>query len=521
MRVVKRRDAALSLLALTLTVAPALYGQQAAPGKAVYDKWCAGCHGVDGKGDGPAAGYMLPRPRDFTQGIYQIRVTPSGALPRDEDLLRVIDEGMPGTAMPGWRTVLSKSDRQALVDYLKGFSHFFAQGPAPDAIRIGKAPGLSEEGLAEGKEFYDKIECWKCHGRAGRGDGPSAPTQDDELGFPIRPADLSENWTFNGGGTVEDVYRRLRTGMDGTPMPSFSDLVEAGFLTDEQLWRVAQYAHSLSPEKPPRVREVIRASRIEGELPSSPDDSAWAAAERFYVPLVGQVVVKPRWFAPTVDGVWVEALHNERDLALRLVWHDPSQSPDSAWLEWQARVLATVEPREGAPAEARLLPDVFAVQFPRRIPSGMERPYFLMGNAREPVHVWRWQSQPAAAVEATARGLNRIEPEAGRQALAGQAVFDQGEWRLVLRRPLATADPTDQLQFATGVAIPIAFFAWDGSNAEEGTRGAISTWYFLYLERETPARVYTAPVATMLLTAGLGLLVVVRAQRRQQHEAAA
>ena len=83
-----------------LFLAPAtLAAQDAPPGKAEYERWCAGCHGVDGKGEGPGAATMMPRPRDFTTGRYQIRSTPSGALPTDQDLTRVILDGMPGTAI--------------------------------------------------------------------------------------------------------------------------------------------------------------------------------------------------------------------------------------------------------------------------------------------------------------------------------------------------------------------------------------------------------------------------------------
>ena len=44
-------------------------------GKVVYDRWCAGCHGTDGRGEGPGALTMLPRPRDFTRALYQVRTT--------------------------------------------------------------------------------------------------------------------------------------------------------------------------------------------------------------------------------------------------------------------------------------------------------------------------------------------------------------------------------------------------------------------------------------------------------------
>ena len=93
-------------------------------------------------------------------------------------------------------------------------------------------------------------------------------------------------------------------------------------------------------------------------------------------------------------------------------------------------------------------------------------------------------------------------------------MYDRGQWRVVITRALATADTTNQLQFRTGRAIPVAFFAWDGSNGEHGTRMAVSTWYFLALDEPTPVRVFISPVVAMALTLALGMLVVWRANRR-------
>jgi cytochrome c oxidase cbb3-type subunit 2 len=281
---------------------------------------------------------MLPRPRDFTTAQYQIRSTPSGALPTDADILHVIDEGMPGTAMPGWKDHLSQDQREDLVEVLKGFSTFFESEEPAEPIDTGSPTGGGEEAIAAGRETYERIECWKCHGRAGRGDGPSAPTLEDEDGLPIRAADLTEGWHFNGGSSVEAIHTRFRTGMNGTPMPSFSDLLEAEVVTEDQLWEVAHFVKSLSPETP-RVREVIRAALLgEGELPATVDDGRWAGVERFYVPLVGQVIEEPRWFAPGVDGVWVQALHDGEELAVLVTWNDPSRSPDPSWDEWTAKI---------------------------------------------------------------------------------------------------------------------------------------------------------------------------------------
>src|SRR5207249_890970 len=92
--------------------------------------------------------------------------------------------------------------------------------------------------------------------------------------------------------------------------------------------------------------------------------------------------------------------------------------------------------------------------------------------------------------------------------------YDHGEWRVVFTRSLATPDTANELQFEPGRAIPVAFFAWDGSSGEHGTRLAVSTWYFLALDQPTPPRVFISPVVAMALTLGLGVMVVLRAQRR-------
>ena len=105
----------------------------------LYLRHCADCHDVIGRGDGPAAGVLSPRPRDFTSGRYKFRSTPSGSLPSGEDVTRVIREGLPGTSMPGsenlfspesvrrvramaipwpWFSRLTAADAQAIAVYL-------------------------------------------------------------------------------------------------------------------------------------------------------------------------------------------------------------------------------------------------------------------------------------------------------------------------------------------------------------------------------------------------------------------
>ena len=505
----KCRSLVASLLGMTLLPLVICSVARAQDGKPVYDKWCAGCHGDTGAGDGFGSKTMLPHPRDFTKGVYKIRTTASGEIPTDDDLRHIIEAGMPGTAMPEWKSRLSAAEITSVIGYIKSFSaNSFKTAAKP--IAIGKAP--SGSGVDEGKAVFQKLECSKCHGMAGRADGKSAPTLKDDYGNPIRPADLTENWKFRGGNTVSDIYTRLRTGLDGTPMPSFQDAVENKLITDEQLWRVAQYVHSLAPEKAPEPREVVRAAQAT-KLPSL-DDAAWGTVERFWVPLVGQIIDKPRWFSPTVDGVWVQALHDGRTLALRVSWDDPTKSPDPAWDEWLGRMAKSMTDVDG-PLATQQAPDRLVIQWAQNPSDESKRPYFLGGDAKSPVYAWRWTSEPKVE-EGTEAGLGKFTalPNA---SVTQTARYADGQWQVLFTRPLASSDSTKVPRFTTGHAIPVAFYAADGSNGEDEIRGAVSTWYMVYLDVPTPTRVFVAPVVMIALSAGLGMLLVTRAQRREQN----
>lgn len=491
-----------------LAAGPAL-AQNAEAGRLAYEKWCGECHGAEGLGDGPAADHMLPRPRDFSQARYQIRTTGSGELPTDEDITRAIREGLPGTTMPGWPN-LSNREVQDLVAYVKSFSRFFA-GPPPEPMEFSADPGGGAEALESGRRAYEALECFRCHGQEGRGDGESAPTLEDWRELPIRAADLTEAWTFNGGTSATAIHARVLTGLDGTPMPAAIDAMNSGVVSPEEVWHLAHYVVGLGPREMPRVRDVVRVHRLENTdletLPTSPGDEGWERLEAFYFPLAGQVIEAPRNFAPTVDGMWVQGVHDGASIALRLRWNDPSRSPDPRWDEWQEKILGALnldgaEPPEGRP------PDAFALQLPFEVPEGTERPYFLMGDAREPAYLWRWESEGGAS-EARARGLGAIEPLDGGE-LEAEASWEHGRWTLVLRRPLEAGE--ERLALRAGTAIPAAFFAWDGSSGEIGKRGSISTWYYLFLEEPASSRVVVAPLVAVLLTGGLGLFLVRRAQ---------
>ncbi len=209
----------------------------ASSGKAVYDRSCATCHGATGKGDGPAADVLDPAPRDFTRGVYKFRSTASSSLPTDEDLLRTVDEGLPGTSMPAFGRLLSDAQRRSVVDYIKRFSpRFAAEQPKPIADAAAADPPPPAD-IAAARKVYEKLACATCHGE----DGAAREELRDDWGHAIRSTDLTEPWSFRGGPTARDVLARLRTGIDGSPMPSFE-----GTATLKELTGLADYVVSLA-----------------------------------------------------------------------------------------------------------------------------------------------------------------------------------------------------------------------------------------------------------------------------------
>jgi cytochrome c oxidase cbb3-type subunit I/II len=208
-------------------------------GKEVFEAHCSGCHGDKGDGAGPAATFLWPLPRDFTAGVFKFRTTPSGALPTDGDLVRTITRGVRWTAMPTWHEVGDK-ERLAVVAYIKTLSKRWKEDTPEPPLVIPPPPRGTPDLLAQGKRLYERAKCAECHGETGKGDGPSAASLKDDFDRPIRPADFTRG-EFKGGAGVDDVYRAMTTGLDGTPMPSFADT-----MNDAERWAISYYVLSLS-----------------------------------------------------------------------------------------------------------------------------------------------------------------------------------------------------------------------------------------------------------------------------------
>jgi mono/diheme cytochrome c family protein len=92
--------------------------ERVAAGAAIYQARCAICHGPRGRGDGPAAFTLRPRPVDLTVHVPQ---HPPG------EVHYWISEGVAGTGMPAWRDQLSEDERWDVVRFL----YALAEGRAP------------------------------------------------------------------------------------------------------------------------------------------------------------------------------------------------------------------------------------------------------------------------------------------------------------------------------------------------------------------------------------------------------
>lgn len=207
-----------------------------------YRRYCVGCHGELGDGNGENFPWVDPKPRDFQLGIFKCRSTPTGTLPTDEDLFDTIARGLDRSNMPQWST-FTKQERADLVAWIKHFSPRFASEKPGTPIQIPPEPEITPDRIKAGREVFARVQCWKCHGVLGQANGPSAATLQDDLGRPIQPFNFTEGSRPKCGDTDKDIYRIFMTGLDGTPMPSFADNIKP-----DEAWDLVFYLRTLMHE---------------------------------------------------------------------------------------------------------------------------------------------------------------------------------------------------------------------------------------------------------------------------------
>jgi len=208
-------------------------------GKQLYFRFCWGCHGFRGDGNGENGPYLNILPRNFVAGTFKCRSTPTGTLPTDEDLFESVGRGFNNSNMPAWIS-LTNQQRVDLVAFIKTFSPRFKSEKAGEPISVRAEPAVTLESIKHGSELFQKLECWKCHGQEGFGDGPSASTLTDSNDQPIRPYNFAAGSRFKCGATNQDLYKIFVTGLDGTPMPSFADVIKP-----DDAWDLVHFLRTL------------------------------------------------------------------------------------------------------------------------------------------------------------------------------------------------------------------------------------------------------------------------------------
>ncbi len=475
-----------------------LTAEQAENGKPIYEKLCIGCHGERGKGDGAAANFLRPRPRNFKIARYKFTYTMYGKLPKDSTIFNAIAVGLPGTSMPGWEDTLTDDQIWDVVAYIKTLSRKFTRAEKkkryPKPIEIVDVPKeWTGEDIKQGYELFKK-NCVKCHGVTGLGSGSTAVALKHDLGDRIWPRNLTRGWVYRGGNEPKDIFRTIATGITGTPMPAHLETMKP-----EDIWKIVGFVNSIVKREPPRVSEVIISRYVEGGLPKRPTDKKWDELPLEYIPLVSQIVEGNRWFTTTLESIYVRSFYNNDYISILVEYDDPSQSP----LETPIEMFPENEP------------DSFAIQLPTIIPTGMEKPYFLNGDDDAPVNLWKWTNNTNGngADALLGKGItNAVLMDESSQNITVKSVYDNGRWKIMFTRKLKVGQESN-LDFEVGKYIPIAFNAWDGNNGEKNEQRAISIWYWLLLDSPSSMNVYLFPLIIGLMIAGGEVWLIFKAKK--------
>ena len=273
-------------------------------GHEVYTKQCAGCHGTTGDGKGPAGAYLNPPPRDYRNGVFKFASTPRGSKPRREDLRRILKYGAKGTSMPAFR-FLSDEETEAVIDYVQVLSargqleidlireaiDELDEGDDFDPETVAEAvqaisdswdraeseivrpvtvnPPRTPETIQQGAVAFAELYCVKCHGPNARG-SKSADVGQDIWGRTAYPANLAMGM-LHGGRRPIDIYRRIYSGINGTPMPSSKDPNTAIGETPEQrsdrIWQLVHF-----------ITAVIENNGVPDDAQRAIDDTLRAVA---------------------------------------------------------------------------------------------------------------------------------------------------------------------------------------------------------------------------------------------------
>lgn len=530
--------------ALVARAAPVTTDPVLLRGEELFAKNCAICHGDTGDGAGKFAYLMNPRPRDLRIGSFKLSTT-ENLIPTDEDLLRTISAGMPGSAMPPWGH-LPTADLEALVKYVRKLNvdgnremlqGWVAKGilkepevpaalaertqPGP-ALMVPPEPPFDEIRWFRGRRHYLE-NCASCHGADGN------PVADavkfDAEGYPVPPRSFV-NGIFKGSSQGHQLYARIWKGMKGTPMPA-----SEGVYTADEVWDLIHYVQSLArsgaQERAQLKQGTFVAARMQGSLPDGPNDPAWSRARPMYVGLT------PLWWTEDrIEGMVVQALHNGEELAIRMSWIDTtpddlavrqnefrdavaiqfsltsdppfymgSAGKDGGVNIWMWKADRERNVKSGHQDVDSAFPDRAVDMYPEQAmpPEGFlatEWPRAAIGK-HDPLFITAWgagnlvadPTMPTPVECLTARGPGTLASKpVNVQIVQGEAIYERGVWSVQVRRKMelphdhAGTNGGDERRFRAGDYLPVSFAIWNGSAGDRDGKKNISIWQKLVIE---------------------------------------
>ena len=486
-----------------------VFAQDANNGKVIFEKRCYYCHGFKGGGDGPVVPRLDPKPRNFQDAHFKFRTTPFNTLPTEDDLLRTINKGIPGTAMPFFNTLLSEKEIRDVIEYIKTFNDRWKSEGSGKPISIGSEPPATADSVKLGEEVFKKAKCFICHGEEGRGNGPITNTMRNEWGYQYKARNFTRGWLFKRGNTVKDIFITISTGLNGTPMGSYIDL-----LSDDERWNLAHFVKSLNRDVEPVTIAggsiMVQSAMIEGDVPTDPDDPIWTdVCVPTEIATGPQLMVVPRQWVPSLLSITVRSVFNNDYIGFLLEWDDRTGVQDNIYK------------------------DSVALQFPNKLKEGIQKPHFAMGATGGAVNIWHWKAEyneeadkegfanlkevqgGSFIQELNAKGFKAkpVVQAVDSQSMTGGSVWKNGKWKVVMIRPLETDDKKD-IQFEKNKNIPIAFASWDGANNDLGGRHNVAPWYYLILLTPESKDIYVYIALAVIMAVGGELWFVARLRRR-------
>jgi hypothetical protein len=320
----------------------------------------------------------------------------------------------------------------------------------------------------------------------------------------------------------------MTTGFNGTPMPSFVDS-----LSTEQRWAITDYIASLSESNGPGYTNLVVARPVQDPIDLAKGAESFAAAPVARFPILGQITEPGRSFHPPTTSLTVQAIYDAESIALLVRWHDmgadrsgkngptipvPPEEEESAPGGAQPTDANPFGDAEVAPAQTAADPfadpvtaapasefsDAVAIQVPSSATTGARKPYFIFGDAQNPVDLWFFDLARSEPLQLTGRGSADIAAN-DTGDLTGVASYDQGEWSVIFKRPL---EASSGAPLAPGRFMPIAFSVWDGFSRERGNRRGLTVWYSLYVEPEEVPSAVGPMVRIALLILAIELVII-------------